>query len=77
VPITVARRQRAKGSAQLDMRFLANEYFSGTAVAALIAAGHWRLDAAIRRQGNSAVVRTIWIVRTGESVPRFVTCWVL
>ena len=38
---------------------------------------HWRLDAAIRRQGKSAVVRTIWIVRTGESVPRFVTCWVL
>jgi hypothetical protein len=38
---------------------------------------HWRLDATIRRQGKHAVVRTIWIVRTGESVPRFVTCWVL
>jgi len=38
---------------------------------------HWRLDATITRQGKSAVVRTIWIVRTGESVPRFVTCWVL
>jgi hypothetical protein len=38
---------------------------------------HWRLDANLRRQGKSAVVRTIWIVRTGESVPRFVTCWVL
>ena len=38
---------------------------------------HWRLDATIRRQGKSAVVRTIWIVRTGESAPRFVTCWVL
>jgi hypothetical protein len=38
---------------------------------------HWRLDATIRRQGKSAVVRTIWIVRTGESLPRFVTCWVL
>lgn len=37
----------------------------------------WRLDTTIRRQGRSAVVRTIWIVRTGESVPRFVTCWVL
>ena len=33
----------------------------------------WRFDATIRRQGKSAVVRTIWIVRTGESVPRFVT----
>jgi hypothetical protein len=34
----------------------------------------WRLDAAIRRQGKSAVVRTIWIVRTGETAPTFVTC---
>ena len=38
---------------------------------------NWQLDATIRRQGKSAVIRTIWIVRTGESVPRFVTCWVL
>lgn len=38
---------------------------------------HWRLDVTLKGQGKSAVVRTIWIVRTGESVPRFVTCWVL
>lgn len=38
---------------------------------------HWRLDATVWRQGKSVVVRTIWIVRTGETVPRFVTCWVL
>jgi hypothetical protein len=38
---------------------------------------YWRLDASIRRQGKSAVIRTIWIVRAGESVPRFVSCWVL
>jgi hypothetical protein len=38
---------------------------------------YWRLDATIRRQGRSAVVRTVWIVRISESVPRFVTCWVL
>jgi hypothetical protein len=38
---------------------------------------YWRLDAAITRQGRSAVVRTIWIVRTGETAPRFVSCWVL
>ena len=30
----------------------------------------WRLDVTIGRQGKSAVVRTIWIVRTSESVPR-------
>src|SRR5216684_1225013 len=38
---------------------------------------HWRLDAAIGRQGKSTVVSPIWILRAGESVPRFVTCWVL
>ena len=38
---------------------------------------HWRLDATIRRQAKSAVVRSLWLVRTGETVPRFVTCWVL
>jgi len=38
---------------------------------------HWRLDVAIRRQDRSVVVRTIWIVRTGEIAPTFVTCWVL
>jgi hypothetical protein len=38
---------------------------------------HWRVDVTIGRHGKSAVVRTIWMVRTGENVPRFVTCWVL
>ncbi len=38
---------------------------------------HWRLDVTIRRQRRTGVVRTLWIVRTGEDVPRFVTCWVL
>lgn len=38
---------------------------------------YWRLDATVRRHGKSAVVRTIWIVRAGENVPRFVTGWVL
>lgn len=38
---------------------------------------HWRVDATVRRHAKSAVVRTLWIVRIGESVPRFVTCWVL
>ena len=37
----------------------------------------WRLDAAVTRQDKSVVIRTIWIVRTGQTAPRFVTCWVL
>jgi hypothetical protein len=38
---------------------------------------HWRLDVTVRRHGKTAVVRTAWIVRTGERAPRFVSCWVL
>jgi hypothetical protein len=37
----------------------------------------WRVDATVARHGKSAVVRSIWIMRTGETKPRFVTCWVL
>ena len=37
----------------------------------------WRVDVPITRHGKSVVVRTVWIVRSGEQVPRFVTCWVL
>jgi hypothetical protein len=37
----------------------------------------WRVDLVVTRHRKSIVVRTIWIVRNGERVPRFVTCWVL
>jgi Domain of unknown function (DUF6883) len=37
----------------------------------------WRIDVPIRRHEKHAVVRTLWLVRTGEDVPRFLTCWVL
>jgi hypothetical protein len=37
----------------------------------------WRVDIPVARQDRRIVVRTVWIVRTGEQVPRFVTCWVL
>ena len=37
----------------------------------------WQIDVAISRQGRRAMVRTIWIFRSGEQIPRFVTCWVL
>jgi hypothetical protein len=38
---------------------------------------HWRIDVTVERHARTVVVRTIWIVRTGEKMPRFVTCWVL
>jgi hypothetical protein len=37
----------------------------------------WRIDVPVARHSRAIVVRTIWIVRTGEETPRFVTCWVL
>lgn len=37
----------------------------------------WRVDVSVARQGRVAVVRTVWIVRIGETAPRFLTCWVL
>ena len=37
----------------------------------------WRVDAEVARHDRSVMVRTVWIVRSGEDVPRFVTCWVL
>jgi hypothetical protein len=37
----------------------------------------WRVDVVVSRQGKSVMVRTIWMVRTGEDLPRFVTCWVM
>jgi hypothetical protein len=38
---------------------------------------HWRVDVSVARHNKSVVVRTVWIVRKGEQLPRFVTCWVL
>ncbi|MGL3105377.1 DUF6883 domain-containing protein [Bradyrhizobium sp. BR 1432] len=37
----------------------------------------WRMDILLRRQQKQAVVRTAWIIRTGDDRPTFVTCWVL
>jgi hypothetical protein len=37
----------------------------------------WQIDVSVARQGRRAVVRTMWIVRRGEQIPRFVTCWVV
>jgi len=37
----------------------------------------WRVDVPITRHERTVVVRTVWIVRTGERAPRFVSSWVL
>jgi hypothetical protein len=35
------------------------------------------IDSAMIRRGHSAVVRSCWIILNSDSVPRFVTCFVL
>jgi len=37
----------------------------------------WRADISITRHRMNAIVRTVWLVRTGETLPRFITCWVV
>jgi hypothetical protein len=37
----------------------------------------WRVDVPLTGQGKNGVIRTIWIVKNSEALPRFVTCWVM
>lgn len=37
----------------------------------------YRLDFDFAHGDRSAVIRSSWIVRSGETIPRFVTCFVL
>ena len=37
----------------------------------------YRVDVPVVRQDRRAVIRTVWMVRSGETAPRFVTCWLL
>ena len=65
-------------AADLRARFLnAAEREEATLLSKDAWGARWQVDVAISRHDRRAVVRTIWIVRTGELNPRFVTCWVL
>ncbi|MEW6453560.1 MAG: DUF6883 domain-containing protein [Pseudomonadota bacterium] len=79
-----ARRFReALGLAQNDSAWLRNVLLDAVrhGEAAKLASDaygtRWRVDVPVTRQGAAVVVRTAWIVRTGQDVPRFLTCWVL
>jgi hypothetical protein len=47
-----------------------------TAVAQDAFGSRWRIDVPVARQGRSGVLRSLWMIRAGESDLRFVTCWV-
>lgn len=71
------------GAARSDGRWLRDALLDGlqdneaVAVATDAFGSRWRVDVPVSRHGRSVVVRTVWIVRTAENAPRFVTCWVL
>ncbi len=48
-----------------------------TEIAADAFGRRWRVDVPIARLRRAAVVRTVWMIRSGETIPRFVSCWVL
>ena len=60
-----------------DVLLAATRSTAASTIAADTWGTHWRLDAAVTRQNKRAVIRSIRIVRTGESRPMFVTCRVL
>jgi hypothetical protein len=74
---------QALGIGRADAQWLKDRILEGlpTGTARELAADEfgtrWRIDIGITRQHRQVVVRTLWIIRTGESDLRFVTCWVL
>jgi hypothetical protein len=71
------------GATRSDGRWLRDALLDGlqdneaVALATDAFGSRWRVDVPVSRHGWSVVVRTVWIVRSGENAPRFVTCWVL
>jgi hypothetical protein len=37
----------------------------------------WQVDVSLRQKHRRAIVRTVWIIRSSEDIPRLVTCWIL
>jgi hypothetical protein len=73
----------ALGIVRSDAGALRVEFLEAARVGVTAAAGaddwgrRWFVDVVVSRQDKRAVVRTIWMVRVGEDIPRFITCWVL
>jgi hypothetical protein len=74
--------RNALGITEADAAWLRLGLLGGLPTAEAIELGtdgygaRWRADIRLARQGKRAVIRSIWLVRTGEP-PRFLTCWVL
>ena len=69
--------QRADASWLRDVLLTAARNSEAIELATDAIGNRWRLDVAVTRHEKRVMIRTIWILRTGENAPRFVTCWVL
>jgi len=75
--------REALGIGQHDAGWLRGALLNGIKGAEALEMGadgfgtRFRADLPLARQSRECVVRTVWIVRLDEQVPRFVTCWVL
>jgi hypothetical protein len=73
----------ALGLTAADTNWLGHALLDGVRAAAAVEltsdmhGTRWRIDIPVSRHERRAVVRSLWIVRTGERAPRFVTCWVM
>ena len=75
--------RQALGLTQENARWLREALLAAAKVQPAISLGgdqygsRWSVDVPVERQGRTGMVRTVWIVRVGETFPRFVTCWVI
>ncbi len=75
--------RRALGIGQADAAWLRDELLAALPDSNAQPMGkdtygaRWRIDITIRRQRRIAVVRSAWMIRTGERRLRFLTCWAL
>lgn len=47
------------------------------ASASIVLGQRYVLDFELAGPNGSAIIRSAWIIRTGENVPRLVTCYIL
>ncbi len=73
----------ALGIGQGDAAWLRDQILAGAAQSEAFALSfdefgrRWRVDLPVKHRAKSATIRTVWILRSGETTVRFVTCWVL
>jgi hypothetical protein len=74
--------QSALGLSQGDCRFLMDAIHTNLVTAEWVAdeeddyGRRYHVDMRIEFSGRSAVIRTLWIVRSGEKFPRLTSCFV-